>query len=75
MISLETVNKKIGTNSSGKDVLKVSLNADTAAEVQAIGTNPATVEGFPANAVIAPFSDAFTADKKLLILGSDGTWH
>lgn len=75
MISLETVEKNLGTNSDGKRVLQVSLNADTAAEVQAIGTNPATVQGMAPDTVIAPFSSAFTVDKKLGILGSDGVWN
>lgn len=74
MISLETVNKTIGTDSQGKRILQVSLNADTADEVKAIGTDPTTVQGMPSDTVIAPFSDAFTVDQELLILGSDGTW-
>jgi hypothetical protein len=28
-----------------------------------------------ADTVMAPFSSAFTADQKLGILGSDGTWN
>lgn len=75
MIILDQVEKQVGTDVNGKRVLKVSLDADTAAEVIAIGTNPATVQGMAADTVIAPFSSAFTADQKLGILGSDGTWN
>lgn len=74
MISLETVEKNLGTNSDGKRVLQVSLNADTKAEVQAIGTNPSTVQGMAPDTVIAPFSSAFTVDQELLVLGSNGVW-
>ena len=75
MISLETVNKTIGTDAQGRKHMQVSLNADTPEEVKAIGTDPATVEGMPNNAVIAPFSDAFTATKELLVLNSSGVWQ
>lgn len=74
MISLKKVNKKISTDSNGKDVLQVSLVADTAAEVIAIGTNPATIVGMPTNAVLAPFSTCFTTEQVLLMLGSNGVW-
>ena len=74
MIILDQVEKQMGTDTNGKRILKVSLDADTAEEVIAIGTNPATVQGMAVNTVIAPFSSAFTADQELLILGSDGTW-
>ena len=75
MIILDKVEKQTGTDSSGKRVLKVSLNADTALEVIAIGDDPATVEGMPNDTVIAPFSSCFTVEQKLGILGSDGVWN
>ena len=75
MISLETVEKVIGTNGDGKRILQVSLNADTSAEVKAIGNDSTTVEGMAPDTVIAPFSSAFTvAEQELLQLGSDNVW-
>ena len=74
MISLETVNKIIGTNAQGKRLMQVSLNADTAAEIEVIGTHTSGINGMALDTELAAFSDAFTADKELLILGSDGTW-
>lgn len=75
MIQLETVNKVVGTNAQGKRLMQVSLNADTAAEVAAIGTHTSSIDGMARDTELAAFSDAFTADKKLLILGSDGNWN
>ena len=74
MISLETVNKIVGMNAQGKRLMQVSLNADTAAEIEAIGTHTSSIEGMALDTELAAFSDAFTADKELLILGSDGNW-
>lgn len=74
MIVLDQVEKQMGTDSDGKRILKVSLESDTAAEVEEIGTDPTSVQGMPADAVMAPFSSCFTADQQLLILGSDGAW-
>ena len=75
MIILDQVEKQMGVDTNGKRILKVSLEADTVAEVEAIGTNPATVQGMPADTVIAPFSSCFTATQELGILGSDGNWN
>ena len=75
MIVLETVEKKLGQNSEGKDVLQVSLNADTSDEVIENGTDVTNIEGMPQNSVLAPFSSCFTATKKLGVLKSDGTWN
>ena len=75
MIILDQVEKQVGFDTNGKRILKVSLEADTAAEVEAIGTNPATVQGMPTDSVIAPFSSCFTVEQKLGILGSDGVWN
>lgn len=75
MIALETVEKNLGKNSEGKDILQVSLNADTAAEVVTNGTDVSGIEGMPGNSVLAPFSSCFTADKKLGVLTSTGTWN
>ena len=75
MIRLNIIDKQVGTNSEGKRILKVSLDADTAAEVRAIGTSTASVDGLASDTVLAPFSDAFTADKQLLILNSSGVWE
>lgn len=75
MISLETVNKNMGNDAQGRRVLQVSLNADTAAEVKAIGIDASTVQGMPSDSVIGAFSDAFTATKELLILNSSGVWE
>ena len=75
MIILDKVEKQTGTDSSGKRVLKVTLNADTASEVIAIGDDPATVEGMPNDTVIAPFSTCFTASQELLVLDSSGIWQ
>lgn len=74
MISLETVEKVVGTNSEGKRILQVSLNADTADEVKAIGNDPSDVDGMASDTVIAPFSSAFTVDQELLVLGSNNVW-
>lgn len=75
MIRLDKVIEQTGIDLSGKRILKVSLEADTSAEVEAIGTDPSTVVGMPANSVIGTFSDAFTAqEKELLMLNSSGEW-
>lgn len=75
MIKLDIVEKNLGTNGEGKRVLQVSLDADTAAEVIANGTSTANIEDMPSDAVLAPFSSCFTADKKLGILNSAGEWN
>lgn len=76
MIRLDSVIEQMGTDpETGKRILKVSLEADTAAEVVAIGTDPATVKGMPQNTIIGAFSDCFTAEKELLILNSSGVWQ
>lgn len=75
MIALETVEKKLGKNSEGKDMLQVSLNADTSDEVIENGTDVTNIEGMPSNSVLAPFSSVFTASKELGILDSDGDWQ
>lgn len=75
MIALETVEKKLGKNSEGKDMLQVSLNADTVDEVLDMGTDVEKIENMPPNSVLAPFSSVFTASKELGILDSDGDWQ
>jgi len=75
MIILDQVEKQMGTDANGKRILRVSLDADTVEEVEAIGNNPATVQGMPSDTVIGPFSSCFTVTQKLGILGSDGVWN
>ena len=75
MIRLDSVNETIGIDSEGKRVLKVSLEADTAAEVITNGTDTENVVGMAPNTKIGAFSDCFTAEKKLGVLDSSGNWN
>ena len=75
MIRLDSVIETMGIDSDGKRVLKVSLEADTAAEVIENGTPTDDVVGMAPNTKIGAFSDCFTAEKKLGILDSSGNWN
>ena len=59
---------------NGKKYIKCDLLADSASEVQAIGNDGSTVIGLDADTVIAMGSTAFTTDKELLVIDSNGTW-
>lgn len=59
---------------NGKKYIKCDLLADNASEVIAIGNDGGTVLGLDANTVITMGSTAFTSEKELLIMDSNGTW-
>ena len=75
MIRLDSVIETMGIDSDGKRVLKVSLEADTAAEVIENGTQTDDVVGMAPNTKIGAFSDCFTAEKRLGILDSSSNWN
>ncbi len=74
MIKVDEI-EKIEKYDGGKRYVKVSLTADTKAEVLEMGTDGSLVKGLLDMDVIAAHSTAFTADKKLLVLDSAGVWH
>lgn len=59
----------------GKRYMRCALAADTDAEVRAQGTTGEGIVGMSGNDIITEFSTAFTADKQLLILDSNGIWQ
>lgn len=58
-----------------KRFVQVRITADTPTEVQAVGTDGGKVKGLRENDIITAHSTAFTANKKLLVLDSTGTWN
>ena len=71
MVKLDSINK-IEKYENNNRYVQVSLTADTADEVRAVGTDGSQVPGLLARDIITAHSDAFTADKQLLILNSSG---
>lgn len=65
---------KVVQNADGTFGVKCDLMADTRAEVEAIGTDGSSIEGLDDVTTLLPFCTAFTTDKELGILGSDGVW-
>ena len=74
MIKLDSINK-IEKYEGDRRFVQVSLTADTVEEVQSMGTDGSKVQGLMGRDVITAHSDAFTADKQLLILNSSGVWE
>lgn len=56
----------------GKNKYKVSLFADTKAEVTA---DPADIVGFPKDGTIEMGSSVITASAEVAFMKSDGTWN
>ena len=57
----------------GENKYKVSLFADTKAEVQTATSED--IKGFPAGGIIEQGSSVLTASAELAFMKSDGTWN
>lgn len=73
MIKLDKI-QKIEGYGNNKRYVKVSVTADTAAEIKAAGTDGSVVRDLLDMDVMTAHSTCFTADQELLVLGSDGVW-
>lgn len=63
-----------GKDADGNWIARADLLCDSESDVQTMGTVCQNVEGLPNGTILSKFSTAFTSDKVLGVLDSNGNW-